>query len=62
MERIIFKYRGLIESPCKGGYKWKNGYSPDGVNGGIVYPWQGKKECFKQAKIEGKKAIFIDNL
>ena len=55
----LYYYRGDIERGV--GYNcWKEGYSANGVNGGILYPWNTKRECQIEAKKNGYKAIFID--
>jgi hypothetical protein len=52
---INYHYRGLIERSSG----WCEGYSTTGLNGGIIYPWQTKKECQSEAKDQKKKAVFV---
>lgn len=52
---MVFYYRGMIESSSG----WIEGYSTNTENGGIMYPWYGKKTCQEDAKICGKKAVFV---
>ena len=54
---IIFYYRGMIERGKN--YDWKEGFSANGENGSILYPWATKEECKKEARLQGKKAIFV---
>ena len=52
-ERKYF-HRGQIER--KG---WCVGYSEQGENGEVYYPWSTKKECYAEAKRDGFKAVFL---
>ena len=58
MKTKEYYFRGLIERGKN--YKLVNGYSAIGDNGGILYPWNTKAECRKEAKHLGIKAIFIE--
>jgi hypothetical protein len=55
---IKYFYRGGVERGMN--YEWKNGYSADGENGGVLYPWMTAAECRADAKLQGKKAIIED--
>lgn len=55
---IVYYKRGLIERPIKKGYTWKNGYSPCGPDGGVIYPWLTMKEARKDAEQQGARAVF----
>lgn len=57
---IIYYKRGQIERLTEGGYAWRDGYSPNGPDGGIIYPWLTKKEARKDAEQQGGKAVFRD--
>lgn len=61
MAESKFKYRGGVERwhPSKRRYAWRAGYSEDGSRGGVLYPWMTFSECIAQAKMEGKKAVFV---
>jgi len=54
-QTINYYYRGLIERPSG----WYEGYSTISNNGGIIYPWQTKRECQSEAKAQKHKAVFI---
>ena len=57
--RIKYFYRGPIERGKD--YTWKDGYSPNTIEGNIIYPWSTKQECRKEAKdCFNCKAVFID--
>ena len=56
---IVYKYRGPIERGPR--YEWRDGYSADSENGGVLYPWNTKRECQSQARKLGCKAVFQDN-
>lgn len=49
-----YYYRGLIER----GRQWKEGYSAQGANGGVLYPWMTRGEARKDALRDGLKAVF----
>lgn len=54
---IIYYHVGKVErGNGKPGYDWHEGYStaPDGSS----QPWQTYRECQREAKSEGAKAIF----
>ena len=53
---ITYYYRGSIEQgrDCK----WQDGYSANGENGGILYPWHTRGECMQEAKAKGHRAVF----
>lgn len=57
-EEMIFYYRGLIESRSG----WIEGYSTTTAEGNIMFPWYGKRVCQADAKICGKKAVFVRNV
>lgn len=54
-----YHYRGMIErgGPYHG-YRWVEGWSP-GEDGEVCYPWFTRREAQRQAKAEGRKAVFI---
>jgi hypothetical protein len=54
---ITYYYRGEIETGKN--YHWVYGYSANGENGGVLYPWWTKKQCQKDAKSKGCKAVFV---
>ena len=59
---IFYHYRGQIESG-KGFNKrstWIDGYSANGLGGGALYPWEGKRACQADAKSQNKRAVFIE--
>ena len=57
VKTITYHYRGLIERGPR--YDWREGYSAVGENGGVLYPWSTKRECQREAKKQGKKAVFV---
>jgi len=59
MKTIIFHYRGMVERGAN--YTWTDGYSQNGPNGSILYPWSTRKECRQEAKQLGTKAVFYRN-
>jgi hypothetical protein len=56
-----YYFRGQIEVVSNGQYKWVDGYSAQGNNGGTLYPWETKKQCRNDAKKEGLKAVFMES-
>jgi len=58
---IIYKFRGMIEVPSGGTYRWTYGYSEDSPNGGVYYPWMQKRACQRDAKAQGGKAVFAED-
>ena len=56
MGRIIYTYRGTIESGAK--FARRHGYSSS-INGSVVYPWMTYRECQRDAKDMGAKAKFV---
>lgn len=58
-EKVYF-YRGQIErvTSCGQG-RWTEGYSGVGAAGGVLYPWNTKRECQREARDEGKVARFV---
>lgn len=52
-----YYFRGLIE--CGKHFNWTNGYSADSENGNVLYPWMTKRQCQREAKSLGLKAVFI---
>lgn len=59
MKEIAYHYRSLIERGTGApGYVWKEGYSANGPEGGILYPWNTRAECRAVAKAEGARAVF----
>ena len=59
--RIIFTYRGNIERGVGGRYKWFAGYSATTTDGGVLYPWTIKRDCYKFARSLGAKAVFEES-
>lgn len=56
---IEYVYRGQIErGRGSGRYGWHDGYSQT-VNGCISYPWMTRRECQRDAKLRGARAIFV---
>lgn len=59
--RIVYEYRGGIErGNGKPGYDWHSGFSPTTKEGHVVYPWLTKRECQRDAKRYGSKAVFVN--
>ncbi len=56
--RVIYTYRGNIERGVGGSYKWFPGYSATAIDGGVLYPWMTYRECQRDAKATGDKAVF----
>ena len=57
MPLITYYYRGLIERGAR--YRWVEGWSPRGENGGIQYPWCTKREAQTAEKALGNKCLFV---
>ena len=58
---IVYYYRGLIERvTVRGRGSWIPGYSVNGSNGGITYPWKGKRACQAEARDKGCRAVFVE--
>lgn len=58
-EKVYF-YRGQIERvTSRGQGRWTEGYSGVGAAGGVLYPWNTKRECQREARDEGKVARFV---
>ena len=55
---IVYTYRGDIERGIGGSYVWRSGYSATTTDGGILYPWMTKRECQRDARLQGSKAAF----
>lgn len=55
---IIYTYRGGIERGVGGRYVWQDGYSASTKDGGVLYPWMNKRDCYRDAKRFGCKAAF----
>lgn len=54
---ITYYYRGQIERGKN--YRWCEGYSENGETGRPLYPWSTKRECQREAKALGCKAVFV---
>lgn len=58
---IAYHYRGDVE---RGGpttrIRWARGYSASGLAGAVAYPWLTRRECQRDAKWQGARAIFIE--
>jgi hypothetical protein len=54
---IEYAYRGQIEvgSP-NAGYRWVDGYSETGPDGGVLYPWMSAQDCRRDAAQRGCRA------
>lgn len=57
---IVYYRRGSVERYTSKGYVWKDAYSANGFDGGILYPWLTKKEARKDAESQNAKAVFKD--
>lgn len=61
-ETITYYHRGHIEVPAprngKPGYRWAEGYSANSETGGEMQPWMTRRECQREAKEQGKRAVF----
>jgi len=56
---IKYHYRGPIErGNGKPRYDWKDGWS-EGEDGHVLYPWMTRRECQRDAKARGCKAVFV---
>lgn len=57
---ITFYYRGMIErGNGKPGYDWHEGWSENSESGQILFGWMTKRECQKEARDRGAKAVFL---
>jgi hypothetical protein len=57
---IRYIHRGLVErGNGKPGYDWHDAYSPEGPNGEETQPWMTYRECQRDAKAEGCRAVFV---
>lgn len=58
----VYKYRGDIErwNSALRQCDWKRGYSEDGENGGVLYPWNTMSECRGEARRDGVTAKFFN--
>lgn len=60
---VVYHYRGLIEMPKlrKGrpSFRWFDGWSENGANGGATYPWMSRQQCLQDAKSRDAKAVFV---
>ncbi len=62
---ITYCYRGDVERGTatprnpRPGYRWADGYSEDGPEGRPSYPWMTRRECQKDAKARGCRAVFV---
>lgn len=54
---IPYYYRGQIERGPR--YEWRDGYSSNSPEGFVRYPWMTKRECQRDAKARGGKAVFF---
>jgi hypothetical protein len=54
---ITYYYRGEIE---RGGH-WAEGWSENSEDGLPLYPWSTKRECQHAAKLQGSKAVFVQD-
>jgi hypothetical protein len=64
MKTITYVYRGEVErwDPKRRSYVWWSGYSTTGPKGEVRFPWMTKIECSKDAKRDGAKAVFEENI
>ncbi len=61
MKKENYYYRGSIERPKNGSYKWTAGYSRNGPNGGVLYPWLTIKEAIKESKEQNLYPVFVSD-
>ena len=65
-EPTIYTFRGSIERPStrhrRPSYRLFDGYSATTEDGAVLYPWMTKRECRAEAKADGKRAVFVQNL
>ncbi len=61
-QTITYHYRGQIEVQTRKGYEWRDGYSADSATGGVLYPWETKTQCRRDAETQGKRALFASAL
>lgn len=60
---ITYHYRGMIErGNGKPGYTWHEGWSENSESGHPLYGWMTKRECQKEARDQGAKAVFVRNI
>lgn len=59
-QTITYHYRGRIGVHTRNGYEWRDGYSADSATGGVLYPWETKAQCRRDAAAQGKRAVFVD--
>ena len=63
MKTITYHYRGDIERTVVNrrsrNIEWREGYSADGDNGGVLYPWMTKTACRADAKAQDAEAVFV---
>lgn len=57
--RIVYTYRGNVERGAR--YDWKPGYSATIRPNFVLYPWQTKRECQRDAKRFGCTAVFVES-
>jgi hypothetical protein len=66
-KEIVYHYRGLIERlyvrgrGCRGRNvrgAWIEAYSENSGDGGVMYPWMGKRQCQAEARERGCVARF----
>ena len=54
---IVYTYRGQVERGAGNSYRWADGYSETGQSGEIYYPWLTWRECLRDARTRGAKAV-----
>ena len=54
VERVRSRGQGRV-----GTYVWHDGYSEDAPGGGVSYPWMTKRECQRDARERGCRAVFV---
>lgn len=57
-----FYFRGMIERGTgkpSHPYRWTEGYSENGPNGEVLYPWMPRRECQAYARAAGAVAEFV---
>jgi len=56
---ITYYYRGLIERGSD--YHWTKGYSANSDDNLPLYPWETFRECQRDAKLKGARAVFVED-
>lgn len=63
--KLLYKHRGQVERPAirrgKPTYVPHEGYSRDGADGAVMYPWMTRAECQREAHLMGARARFTED-